>query len=87
MAVIWTDEALDAFDALRLSDSVRLFDQVEAVVQRLEYNPSDHRIGARQRRLSDGWAWWVTVSDGREEWMIIWRRDSDDLQIRALERV
>ena len=46
-----------------------------------------HRIGARQIRLSDGWAWWVTVTDGREEWMIAWRRDRGDLSIRVLERV
>ena len=64
-----------------------LFERVDSVVSRLEVNPSDHRIGARQIRLSDGWAWWVTVTDGREEWMIAWRRDRGDLSIRVLERV
>ena len=87
MIVVWTDEALDAFDALRMSGREALFERVRDVVVALEANPSDHRIGARQIKLSDGWAWWVTVTDGREELMIVWRLDGGDLSIRALESV
>lgn len=87
MNVVWTDEALDAFDALRMSGSEMLFERVRDVIVALEANPRDHRIGARQIKLSDGWAWWMTVTDGREEWMIVWRPDCDDLSIRALESV
>lgn len=47
MNVVWTDEALEAFDALRMSGSEMLFERVRDVVVALEANPRDHRIGAR----------------------------------------
>ena len=86
MGVRWSEEALGAYEFLRLADGFEaVFEQVARHVRRLEENPQDHRVGAQQRRIGKVWVWYLVVGTLYEEWLMSWTEERGVLVIQSLD--
>ena len=73
MEVAWTEEASDAFDALRLKPGHEAaFEAVRERVRLFEENPGTRRVGAEQRQLEEVWLWWVVLGPDHARWLLTW---------------
>ena len=71
--VLWTEEASDAYEALRWTPGLEAaFEEVRARLRSLEASPAGHRVGAEQRRTERGTVWWVVVGPDRARWLLSW---------------
>lgn len=69
----WTEEASDAYEALRWTPGQEAaFKEVRERVRSLEASPAAHRVGAEQRSTETGTVWWVVVGPDHARWLLSW---------------
>ena len=82
MEVAWTEEASDAFDALRMMPGHEgAFEAVRERVRVFEEHPEARRVGAEQRRVDGGWAWWVVLGPDHARWLLAWAEPEPGLLV------